>query len=49
MATDTPFPAPEGYRWICTTQFTHWRSKKVIKAEEYGKKVFCFLVHAKKS
>ncbi len=50
MATDTtPFPAPAGFRWVCVPQFTHWRSKKVIKAEEHGRKAFCFLVRMKKT
>ena len=48
MATEsTPFPAPAGFRWVCVSQFTHWRSKRVIKAEEYGHKAFCFLVRTK--
>ena len=50
MATDTmPFPAPAGFRWVCVPQFTHWRSKTVIKAEEHGRKAFCFLVRMKKT
>jgi hypothetical protein len=49
MADSTPFPAPEGFRWVCVPQFTHWRSKKVIKAKEYGHKAFCFLVRMKKN
>jgi hypothetical protein len=50
MATDSmPFPAPAGFRWVCVPQFTHWRSKKVIKAEEHGRKAFCFLVRMKKT
>jgi len=43
-----PFPAPIGFRWICTTHFTHWRSKKVIEAKNYGKKCFFFLARLKK-
>jgi hypothetical protein len=44
-----PFPAPAGFRWVFVTQFTHWRSKKIIKAEEHGRKAFCFLVPIKKA
>lgn len=49
MDDSTPFPAPEGFRWVSVPQFTHWRSKKVIKPEEYGHKAFCFLVRMKKN
>jgi hypothetical protein len=50
MVTDTtPFPVPAGFRWICVPQFSHWRSKKVIKAEEHGRQAFCFLVRMKKT
>jgi hypothetical protein len=28
---------------------SHWRSKKVIKAEERGRQAFCFLVRMKKT
>jgi hypothetical protein len=41
-----PFPAPAGYRWIFVTEFVHWRSKQTIRACDYGKKAFCFLVRA---
>jgi hypothetical protein len=47
-ANDPPFPAPAGFQWICTAQFTHWRSKKVIRAEEHGKKCFFLLVRSKR-
>ncbi len=46
MAT-SPFPAPAGYRWIFVTQYVHWRSKRVIRAIDYGKKAFCFLVRSR--
>jgi hypothetical protein len=47
-ASAVPFPAPVGFHWICTTQFRHWRSKKVIKAEDHGKKCFFLLVRGKR-
>jgi hypothetical protein len=47
-ANPPPFPAPAGFQWICTAQFTHWRSKKVIRAEEHGKKCFFLLVRSKR-
>jgi hypothetical protein len=34
-----PKPGP-GVRFV--TQFRHWRSGKLIKAEDYGKKAFVF-------
>lgn len=47
MATNQDRPAPPGFRWICVPQFKHWRSQKIIKASDYGRKAFCFLVRAK--
>jgi len=44
-----PFPAPKGYRWLFVTQFTHWRSKRIIHAIDYGRKAFCFLVRLRKN
>ncbi len=43
-----PFPAPPGRRWVFVSQFRHWRSGKVIKAADYGRRCFCFLVWCKK-
>jgi len=47
MATP-PFPAPAGWTWIFCTEFRHWRSKKMIRAVDYGRKAFCFLVRKKR-
>lgn len=47
--SSVPFPAPAGYRWIFTTEFTHWRSKKIIRAVDYGRRAFCFLVRIRSS
>ncbi len=43
-----PFPAPSGFMWIFVRQFTHWRSGKIIRAEDYGKQAFTLLVRVKK-
>ncbi len=43
-----PFDAPRGYRWIFVKQFIHWRSKKVIRAEDHGRQAFCLLVRCRK-
>ena len=40
-------PAPRGFRWVFVRQFIHWRSKKVVRAEDHGLKAFCFLVRAR--
>lgn len=47
MATDQDRPAPPGFRWVFVAQFRHWRSRKLIKASDYGKKAFRFLVRAR--
>lgn len=39
-------PAPAGFRWIFVKSFRHWRSGKIIRAEDYGREAFCFLVRA---
>jgi hypothetical protein len=41
--------APRGFRWIFVKRFTHWRSKKVIEASNYGREAFCFLVREKRT
>jgi uncharacterized membrane protein len=38
--------AHPGYRWIAVKFFKHWRSKKLIIAENYGKECFWLLVRA---
>jgi hypothetical protein len=40
-------PAPPGYRWIFVTEFRHWRSGKIIRAADHGRKAFCLLVKVK--
>ena len=44
MAASNQRPAPKGFRWVCVAQFKHWRSKKIIRAVDYGHEAFCFLV-----
>ena len=41
-------PAPPGFRWIFVTQYRHWRSGKIIRAVDYGREAFRFLVPTKK-
>ncbi len=46
--TQAPFPAPSGFKWV----FTRYRkvrgnSNKVLDAQEYGYRSWCFLVRAK--
>lgn len=42
-----PFPAPDGYRWVFCKWYRHWRSKKLMVAEEYGRKAWCFLARCR--
>ena len=44
MTGPEPFPAPEGYQWIFCTEYRHAKSGKIVKASEYGRKAWCFLV-----
>ena len=45
MPANQPEPkAPRGFRWIFVKQFKHWRTGKIIRAEDHGKKAFRFLV-----
>ena len=30
--------APRGYRWIYVKEFRHWRSGKIVRAVDHGKK-----------
>lgn len=39
-------PAPAGYRWIFVKHFKHWRSGKILYAENYGREAWRFLVRA---
>lgn len=41
-----PKPAPPGFRWIFVKSFRHWRSGKIIRASDYGREAFCFLVRS---
>lgn len=43
-----PFTAPPGFMWIFVSEFVHWRSKKIIRARDHGKKAFAILVRAKR-
>jgi hypothetical protein len=43
-----PFPAPPGMTWIFVAEFRHWKSGKIIRAVDKGKKAFCLLVRSKK-
>ena len=48
MATSKPEPtAPRGFRWIFVKQFKHWRSGKIVRASDHGKKAFRLLVREK--
>jgi len=40
-------PAPKGCKWVFVTSFKHWRSKKIIRAADYGREAFCFLVRCR--
>jgi hypothetical protein len=33
-----------GFRWIFVAEFRHWRSGKLIRAKDYGRKAFYILV-----
>lgn len=46
---NAPFPAPRGFEWIFVKQFVHWRSKRIIRASDHGKKVFCLLVRTRRA
>ena len=39
--------APAGFRWVFVKSFRHWRSGKLIQAEDYGRQAFCFLVRSR--
>lgn len=41
-----PFPAPPGKRWVFRPWYRHWRSGKIIRACDYGRKAWAFLVNA---
>jgi hypothetical protein len=47
MAKKPKKPAPPGFRWVCVTQFKHYRSGKIIVAADYGHEAFCWLVRCK--
>jgi len=40
-------PAPKGCKWVFVPSFRHWRSKKIIRAADYGREAFCFLVRCR--
>lgn len=40
--------APRGFRWIFVTEFRHWRSGKIIRAVDHGRRAFCFLVRSRR-
>jgi hypothetical protein len=41
---DPPFPAPNGYAWIFCAHYKHAKTGKLMVAQEYGRKAWCFLV-----
>lgn len=47
MAKKKRKPAPKGFRWVFVKQFKHWRSGKIIRAEDYGHEAFVFLARAR--
>lgn len=47
MDTYISKPAPSGFRWVFCSEFKHWRSGKILKASDYGRKAWCFLVRCK--
>lgn len=49
MVVDLPCdtPAPPGFRWIFITEFRHWRTGRVIRAVDKGRKAFRILVRAR--
>jgi hypothetical protein len=44
MALSTRKPAPPGWRWIFIAEYRHWRSGKIMRAQDYGYQAWCFLV-----
>ena len=44
MSTSKRDPPPNGYRRVFIKEFRHWRSGKMIRATDYGKEAFSFLV-----
>ncbi len=43
-----PFKAPDGFRWIFIAQFRHYRTGKIIRASDYGRKAFALLVRTRR-
>ncbi len=39
--------APPGFRWVFTPRFWHYRLKRYLFAEDYGRTAWCFLVRVK--
>jgi hypothetical protein len=39
-------PAPKGYRWVFCSAFRHWKSKKILRAKDYGREAWCFLARS---
>lgn len=46
MGTPERRPAPKGFRWIFCKQYRH-RGGKVLRAEDYGRTCWAFLVRVK--
>lgn len=43
-----PFPAPPGFTWIFVKFFRHWKTGKIIRAEDHGREAFCILVRERR-
>jgi len=43
-----PFPAPPGMRWVFCTEYRHWKAKRILRAKDYNKKAWAFLVPIRK-
>lgn len=40
--------APAGYRWVFCPEFKHYRSGKILRAVDYGRTSWAFLVRARR-
>ena len=43
-----PYPAPAGYQWVFCTHYRNAKTGKIMRAAEYGRKAWLFLVRSKK-
>ncbi len=44
MSTSSDETRPPEFKRVFIKEFRHWRSGKMIRAQDYGKKVFSFLI-----